>query len=198
MTSALTSDQQLDPARAYRAFEAFFAPFERRITEHATPLAGYARKAVGQRVAQRVVEIAVYPFIGAAATSHARGMSSGSRTAVELGGLRFRNDHVTVTPAKWVRSVAEFCVQWTRVLGYLAGPSGKAIPKRATLLSGVGLADLAVDGSDARFLEFCMRGPLPPLRNADHLIVESAQSLASSQPTRRLDGGSGFSGRIRQ
>ncbi|MGH8616790.1 MAG: polysaccharide biosynthesis PFTS motif protein [Burkholderiales bacterium] len=186
MASSMVSDPQLDPARGYRAFEEFLQPVERVTMSVAPALGGYSHEVVGLRLMQRIVELAVYPYIQAAAASHARGAALPTPAAgsLKLGGLRFRDNRVTVTPATWMRGVVDFCIQWIRVIACIAGAGRDAIPVRATLLMGVGLADLTVDGSDARFIDFCRRGPLPPLRDATHLVVESTQRLTSSQPAR--------------
>lgn len=176
--------QLLDPALGYQIFEAIFRRAEPKISTKAPPLAGYPRKEVGQRLVQRIVELAVYPCVQAAAANHARGMDPIKSTTglLEFGGLRFHDDQVFVTTTIWLRNVADFCAQWLRVLGYLAGSKHNAITKRATLLAGVGLDDVAADGSDARFAEFCNSGPLSPLGSASHLVVEYAQRFISTKP----------------
>jgi hypothetical protein len=133
---------------------------------------------------QQIVDLSVYPYIKAAAASHTLGATFVPQLAgtVRLGGLRFRDDHVTVTPATWARNFGTFFVQWTRVIGNLAKSTRNKLPERATMLMGVGISDLVVDGSDKRFIAFCERGPLPPLRNATHLVVESAQPFTSTKP----------------
>jgi hypothetical protein len=157
---------------------------ERWVVNSAPPLGGYTRQVVGRRLMQQVVDLSVYPYIIAAASNHApvATLTPQSSGTLRLGGLRFRDDHVTVTPAKWAQSFATFFVQWFRVVANLAGTERNMAPARATLVMGVGTADLVVDGSDARFIAFCERGPLPPLRNATHLVVESAQMFTSSRP----------------
>lgn len=176
--------QPLDPALGYQIFEVILHRAEHQISTMAPPLAGYPRKEVGRRLVQRIVELAVYPCVQAAAANHARGMDPIKSTTrlLEFGGLRFANDQIFVTATTWLRNVADFCAQWLRVLGYLAGSNHNAITKRATLLAGVGLDDVVADGSDTRFAGFCKCGPLSPLGSASHLVVEYARRLTSTKP----------------
>jgi hypothetical protein len=183
--SSLPKKPQLDPALGYQQFEAILSRAERKISTTAPPLAGYPPEYVGRRLVQRIVELALYPCVQAAAANYVRGLEPIISTTypLEIGGLRFHNDEVAVTRTTWLRNVADFCAQWLRVLAYLAGLNRNAISaKRATLLSGVGLGDITVDGSDARFAGFCAHGSLSPIHNASHLIVECAQSLKSTNP----------------
>jgi hypothetical protein len=178
------ADRSLDPAQGYQIFEALFGRVEHRVVAAAPALLGYPREAVGRRLVQRIVEFTLYPLIKTAAESHARGVSPippGAQT-LQLGGLRFCGDRVTLTPKTWARCFGAFCVQWVRVIGYLAGSGRKTIPERTTLLMGVGLSYLGVDGSDMRFIAFCERGPLTPLRVATRIAVENSQPFASSKP----------------
>jgi hypothetical protein len=183
-TSSPTAERTLDPARGYQGFEAFVRRVERWVVASAPPVGGYSRQVVGRRLMQQVVDLSVYPFIIAAASDHAAvaTLTPQFSGTVRLGGLRFRDDRVTVTLARRAQSFGTFFVQWFRVVANLAGTERNTGPERATLLMGVGTADLVVDGSDTRFVAFCERGPLPPLGNATHLVVESAHLFTSSRP----------------
>jgi len=46
----------------------------------------------------------------------------------------------------------------------------------------MGSGDLKAGGSDARFIEYCCKGPIVPLAKARRLIVQSAGQLISSRP----------------
>jgi hypothetical protein len=182
LTSA--AEQPLDPARGYLIFDELLSHVENEVIASTPTLCGYASDAIGRRLLQRIVEITLYPLIKATAKTSLQGIIPTPRADQSLlvGGLCFRGDRVTVTTITWARNLAEFVIQWIRVIGYLAGPNRNTIPDCATLLMGIGPADLVVDGSDSRFISFCENGPLSPLCAATHLVVENAQPLVSSRP----------------
>jgi polysaccharide biosynthesis PFTS motif protein len=62
---------------------------------------------------------------------------------------------------------------------------GRPREKRAvTLLLGTGAENISYAGSDARFVEYCTRGPIEPLREAQWLIVQAEPPASSANPER--------------
>jgi len=65
------------------------------------------------------------------------------------------------------------------VLGYVRRVNS------ATLLLGVGAADIIRRGDDSKFAEFCRHGPVTPLREADTVVVQASGPVGAS-PSSRL------------
>lgn len=177
----------MNPALGYESFEKTFSRLEPGLRASAPAMLGYAAEDVAGRLAQRVVELALHPSMRAAALRYDAGQdpSPPADTVEKLGGLRFGGGRIAITLGAWLRSASEFFAQWLRAFGvmaraFLAPREGPTTP--ATLLFGVGAEDVVVEGSDARFVEFCRRGPLPLLEGAGHLIVERATPLTSTEP----------------
>lgn len=149
---------------------------------------GYSAEQVADRVAQRIVELALHPSMRAAALRYEAGLdlSPTAATPEMAGGLRFHGNSIGITPGAWLRSIGAFMAQWTRTFWVMGrafiAPREDVAPVPATLLYGVGSEELAVEGSDARFVDFCRNGPLQPLTAAKHLLVERGAALVSTAP----------------
>lgn len=178
----------MNPAVGYDRFDKLLARIEAGVRASAPAALGYFEQIVAERPLQRIVELGLHPSMRAAALRHEAGKAPSlpAGDAEELGGLRIESGRVSLTAGAWLRSVGEFFVQWSRafyVMGRaLFAPRESAVPLPATLLLGVGGEDLVAGGSDARFVEFCRKGPLPVLVEAKHVLVERAAPLASADP----------------
>jgi hypothetical protein len=185
--SLSSTDDGLDPAKAYLAFDALLDRVRPHIASASRSLCGYSREAVERRLVQRVVELSATPYIDVASVAHGQsGKLPSADQRLLLGGVRICRGHVGVTPLTWLRGAIDFCGQWMRALLALVQPFGMYSGERrsATILLGIGPGDVAPCGSDARFAAFCQSGPLNPLSGASHTVVQYAGSLTSTCPDR--------------
>jgi hypothetical protein len=178
----------MNPAVGYEGFEKMFSRLEPSLRATAPAVLGYHAEAVAGRLAQRVVELALHPSMRAAALRLEAGRDPfpQAEAVEEHGGLRFGPERIAITPRAWLRCSGEFFLQWLRAFAVMgrafAAPRKVPVPLPATLLFGVGAEDMVVEDSDARFVEFCRKGPLPLLDGARHLIAERAAPFVSTEP----------------
>lgn len=181
------ANEGLDPAQGYLAFEKLLEDVRAGIRASSRSLCGYQEEAVESRLVQRVVELTASPYIEVASVAHARsGKLPTAGQQLVLGGVRIHGNAVGVTAPGWLRGMVDFMGQWARALLALVYSPGtsRGDQRQATILMGVGPGDITQRGSDARFTAFCLEGPLEPLRDAPHTIVEYAGSLTSTCPAR--------------
>lgn len=186
----MNSERALNPAPGYNRFSEIIEHSEARVIAEAQRLVGYDKGAVGRRLLQRIVELGLNPFLQECAVRHQRGMTAipPHGATFDSGGLRFNTSEkrVNITPSLWVRSMIEFGAQWLRILAVVtrsAFRNSTTARRKATLLFGVGIDDILLPGNDMRFLEFCRRGPVAPLRDALYLIVECVAKTTTTDPS---------------
>jgi ribosomal-protein-alanine N-acetyltransferase len=180
-----------NPALGYTRFADMVQDVEPYVQASSPSVAGYDGHVVARRVLQRIVEIGLHPLLQLAAGRVQSGLPPfeyGART-LRLGGLVFdlRQNRVSTGAGLWLRSLGSFLAQWIRILWLVTRATLRGAPaarRPATLIFGVGQDDLAQEGSDQRFAEYCERGPLPPLTSSRRLIVESQIALNSSNSDR--------------
>lgn len=174
---------------AYVAFDRVIRAIDDGLRDRTPALAGCTRAAVKARLMQRIVEIALWPYVGACG----RRFQSGE-PPLPPPGVVIDYDGVILETAgtagvTWRRvgsSLFEYAVHWLHLLGaILLGAinwSGRDRPP-ATLVLGVGNESLFYEGTDARFVAYCRNGPIAPLASARRLIVHcAAGSVVSSDP----------------
>lgn len=169
-----------------------YAAFNRRIdaaipwvASVVRPFCGYASHEVTWRFRQRCTELAVPGFVRVCAAWFARTKALPADTErVDCDGLRFEaNQSVTLSVGLFLRALAEFALHWLHALATILlclrlKPDNTA---SMTLVFGIGIENLTVGGSDARFLAYCRHGPIPPLTQAERLVVHSVQPIESTE-----------------
>ncbi len=176
-------------SHCYAAFDRRLRAMETWARDFVPGVRGYERKQVASRLLQRFAELAVAAFVRRCADRFAQaGRLPADTDAVECDGLLLPVDGaLRLAPRTFVRALAEFLVHWLHALAALllalSWTPSRAGP-RFTLVFGVGVESLTAGGSDARFLDFCRRGPITPLAGAVHLIVQASRPLPSSAPDR--------------
>ena len=169
-----------------------YAAFNRRIdaatpwiASAVRPFCGYASHEVAWRFQQRCTELAVPGFMRICAAWFARtGTLPVDTERVNCDGLRFEaNRSVTLSTGLFLRALAEFLLHWLHALAAILlclrlKPGDTA---SVTLVFGIGIENLIVDGSDARFLAYCRHGPVAPLARAERLVVHSVQPIDSAE-----------------
>ena len=163
------------PANAYREFDHVIRTTEHWLAAQRVPPLGVGDVKVRERLAQRIVEAALPPFLRAWRTRR-----NGGGVRLRLGGIELRKDTgaASIGPAYLGRLLLEFGAHWGLALAAIVkGFAGGRTPIRgpATLLFGVGNEGLFHHGTDARFAMFCKDGPVRPLREATQIIVQTAE-----------------------
>jgi hypothetical protein len=173
-------------ARAYVAFEDAIRKAEPGAVARARACCGSDRDEVARRLVQRVVELGLHEFIGTCAKRLEAGLDPlpDPRSGFTGGGLATdANGRIRVRPALLVRSLGLFAGHWAHALAIhvraLFKPQ-QAARGAATLIHGVGLAELNRGGSDREFLAFCRTGPIAPLRAARRFVVQALGAISSS------------------
>lgn len=181
----------LNPALGYNRFSEIIRNAEANTLAEAPEIGGYGRAVVGRRLLQRILEVSLNPFIEDCAKRHRHAAAAlpAANENFNCGGLHFSggSKRITITASLWFRSLIEFGVQWIRILVVMAkavikGPAGTRGKDKVTLLFGAGIDDIIAFGSDVRFIEFCKKGPVIPLRDARRMIVECVKETSSSNP----------------
>jgi len=96
------------------------------------------------------------------------------------------NGSVGLTLSVFTRNFIVFLLVWARALsaaikGTLSS-NRTLTPYKAALVYGVAADSLFVKGSDRCFLEYCRRGRISPLAEAEYLVVQAGRPIVSSHP----------------
>jgi|CXWL01.1.fsa_nt_gi hypothetical protein len=148
---------------------------------------GYSNKDVARRFLQRCVELGVFRYTKISAEEfHATGSFPSEDSTIDCGGVRFvSNRQVRVSLGLFIRALFEYIAHWTHALiVLLLSLRLHRSHSRFTLLYGVGIADLTVEGSDQRFLDFCCNGNVEPLTHYDKMAVQATQPIRGTCPSR--------------
>jgi hypothetical protein len=193
----------LATGQIYRDFDAFVRRAAARLAERRTEVPGCDPDAVRARLAQRVVEVA-----GDAFTRRSLEQGSNDLGSTVLNGLRVDTCSGRVSPSARLalHCLLQFGASWWRFLRALmrefrvSTPS--ADPRPATIVFGA----TGFEDDDARFVQFCRRGPVGVLSDAEWLVVEAARRPAilrdasvsyAPDPLARVCGALHWSGRLR-
>jgi hypothetical protein len=177
-------------ARDYRAFDELVEQIRRWAAWSVPDVSGYRRTAVASRLVQRVTEIGFRPFLAERRRARASGRAGVMDPAgtMRFGGLVVDPSDGNTGP-DWrtlLKSLAVFGRRWLEAAAVCARGvlrRGKGPEQRGTLLLAMGMSAVAVRGDDRRFVEFCRRGPIAPLRDASRLVVETTSGLlVSTEP----------------
>jgi hypothetical protein len=103
---------------------------------------------------------------------------------VIFGGIYINSDgSIRLLPKKLLKLFIRFFTQWIYILvKILTSLRMSAVHRQETLLYGVGSHDLIVEGSDERFLNFCLAGPILPLATASHIFIQATHGIDSMRP----------------
>lgn len=163
------------PANAYVEFDRVVRSTERWLAEQHVPALETGGAAVRERLIQRIVELALPPFMR---SWRARADGGGAPDMLALGTVKVhpQTGRTSIAPAYFGRLVLEFGAHWCLALAAIVkGFGNRSTPSRApaTLLFGVGNEGLFHRGSDARFITFCREGPVLPLREATQIVAQT-------------------------
>ncbi len=139
----------------------------------------YPAPALAKRAVQAIVEPMFSPFLREYGARAAAGtdLPPGASGKFCCGGYGIDLETGRVAPElrTALRCIAEFAALWLQHLAVflqwaLRRPGGDG---PATLVFGVGRDSIWAGGSDARFLDYCRKGPIAPLSQASRLLVQT-------------------------
>lgn len=146
---------------------------------------GYEPTAIISRIKQRYAALTLFKFTKYSADMYRRiGRFPSDEEEIILDGISIdANSTIKIFPKRFIIFIFEFLAHWfvnlfTIVLAFRLRRKYNPV----TLLFGVGAESLIVNGSDKRFLVFCELGPITPLANTHHLLIQSRTHITSSQP----------------
>lgn len=155
-----------------------------------TPAAfGYSAEVLLDRLTQLLIEISILPYtLAAHATLQASNEFPGAATRIAFpeAAIHVGSGRVSTSPLQWARNVFAFLAHWsyclaTIVAGFFRRGSISA-NRPATILVDAAEEHIFVEGNDARFVEYCRRGPITPLRVANRLFTTWPTRRESSAP----------------
>jgi hypothetical protein len=174
------------PSRGIAAFMAFDDVLRRVAERHSSRLpglAGYSAADITARVTQRFAQLFSAQFMNAHADAADAGLDP---EWLDLGGARVApaRGEIALKARQTLVLGFDFVARWGYTLLTLLASIRLRPGGGATLVHGVGLADIFRDGDDRVFLEYCRRGPIEPLAAARHLIVQATHSAGRATDPR--------------
>ncbi len=179
---------RLHSIHAYAEYDVYIDRVERYIKPNIFPILGCDEKIVLNRVLQRVVELSLGPFVkqfARFAESDKSNLNLLSKN-LNLDGIVIdaNSGDIHIKPMLLLRLVIDFMKLWLLgVYSILCTCAGSSRGK-ATLLLGIGVESIFQDGSDKRFTEFCIDGPISPLKEAERIIVQHSTFSGSCSDAR--------------
>jgi len=168
-----------------------YAAFERRLegifsqTQQLPPsFLGYSQSDIASRLIQCCAS-GVFEFTQVAAEIYRKtGSLPADEEQVIFRGMHINSDgSIRLLPEKFLKLLIMFLAQWSHILVMILTALRMSSARRqVTLMYGVGLPDLIAEGSDARFLNFCLAGPIFPLATADHILIQAMHDIDSTRP----------------
>ena len=148
-----------------------------------TPFDQYKTKALVDRLIQRITEIGLTPYFKHCAVKDGNDDSS-ANGKLNLSGVEFNSKAATVNISLklLLQSILEFHLHWFHGLLYAIRSlvTTKQPKGSASLVFGVGVENLIVEGNDFRFIDYCKSGPITPLKDCQRRIVQLAQMRVST------------------
>jgi hypothetical protein len=147
---------------------------------------GYSAAVLNDRLMQRIVEISLRPYTHLVAATSKSGADClpAAGTWLDCGRARLElgSGRVASSMTQWIRNQLEFIAHWTYSLTAILAVSAKRrdIELPAVLVFAVAEESLFQEGCDRRFVEYCLAGPIAPLRAGRRFIVQSGTKGARS------------------
>lgn len=149
-----------------------------RLAARLPAMAGYSPTQVASRATQRFAQLLEPAFVNA---HQGAGVPQAGSLAIEGAVLDLATGAISLAAAQAARLYGDFLARWLYVaFRLLASVRWRSRHARATLIFGVGLSDIFRGGSDRAFLEYCRLGPIAPLREARHLVVQAVARPGSA------------------
>jgi hypothetical protein len=163
----------------YAEFDRVIQLFEKWIAGQTFVFNGFQKETVEARIVQRFVQLLFYPFCFRVVQKIKEGNhpfpADGEKIA--LDGITIDTATGKILPGikKTAGMFLDFLWQWALalkaiIIGYVAGKKWEG---PSTLLFGISKSDITLLGTEKPFVEFCKKGPVIPLVNAQRLVIQS-------------------------
>lgn len=166
---------KLHSVHAYAEYDTHLDRVERYIRPNLYPIFSCGEGIVLNRVLQRLIELSLASFVKKFALSESSESLVNSRSKIiDLDGIAIdaKSGKVYLSFIFLLGLAFDFFKLWLLVLYSILHINTRSNRGRATLLFGVGEESIFKDGSDNRFIEFCIDGPISPLKEAERIIVQ--------------------------
>ena len=148
---------------------------------------GYDAAVLADRLTQRIVDIGLVPYAMAAHAGvqvDSRGLPS-ENTMIDCRRcvLHIGSGRITITSSQLLASTFEFLLHWFYCLVAITlGALTRQDSDAAVLVLDFADEQLFTEGSDERFIEYCRRGPIVPLRSGRRFFIAASARTTSSDP----------------
>lgn len=142
---------------------------------------GCQRESIEKRILQRLVELGYPDFAKNCKLKEMSGQKllPSDDDVLDWSGIQLdqQSSTIRISSRVAIKMIADSFLRILQLVPYLfyfgriVGPTRGGL-ESATLLMGVGVENVLVDNDDARFVDFCKHGPIKPLSESRHLIVQ--------------------------
>lgn len=170
---------------AYKAFDSMIMKLENKISQTLPSIGLHSADVVEGRVIQRIVSLTLNAYISLCSLRvKTRKSLLPTEENLVMNGivLETKTSAIKIHSKLLLISFAEFFYEWGATLmsilqGMRSFKDSRMTP--AVLVYGIGAESLQFEGSDLRFKEFCLQGPIAPLAASKRLIVQSFFKIKS-------------------
>jgi hypothetical protein len=155
---------------AFLALDGVLARMRERLGAQLAPAGAYAAADLAARATQRFAQLFIPSFCNAHAAAQ-----GGLPEWLQLEGARLRpaTGELRLDARQCLRLAVDFVARWGYSLVTVLASLRLGPPRRgATLVHGLGVADIFRGGDDREFLEYCRRGPIEPLARAGSMLIQ--------------------------
>lgn len=164
---------------AFREFNKLALHVQRWIVTTLFELTGENDLVLQQRFIQRFYELGLIPFI-----QHINARINDNLLPFDIQSITLvinklkvntHSGEISLTFNGLIVAVAEFFAHWLLTLkSILLGIAKVSTISSATLVYGVGNESLVINATDKRFIDFCEKGKIDPLKDAQNLLIQSS------------------------
>lgn len=152
-------------------------------------ICGYDPGTLVDRLIQVIVEAALGPYAISASANQKYSPAEiiKSPDLVRCGGfeIEFQAGRLRMPLTQWVLNQAIFLKHWLYVTCAICFIEFRRnIKKPVVIALDVGEESILRNDSDQDFSDFCLKGPIEPLRSAEHILVQFPNKLTSLTPWR--------------
>lgn len=177
---------QYHSLHAYNAFDTLIQKCQAWARPLVTTTLGYSAEAITKRIIQRTVELGSAQCVRYFLT-HPSMLGEAAKTATHAFAnlsINGATGQIKLNKRLQLHLIIEFLKHWSYVLYSVTlaiTPTEKSQKKSAALLFGVGIDNVLQKGMPDSFLSYCQQGPIMPLREANHIIVDASNKKSSSR-----------------
>ena len=171
----------------YAEFDRIIQLFEKWIVGRTFSFNRFRKETIEARIVQRFGQLLFYPFCFLVVQKIKEGNSPFpvNSEKIQIGGITVDTATGKISPgAKTVtRMFSDFLWHWflalkAIIIGYV---TSKKWEGPSTLLFGISKSEITLLGTEEPFIEFCKKGPITPLVNAQRLVIQSTARSESEK-----------------